>query len=222
MDSGWGTVGTFYKTGNECLGSFKAENFLTILIDYRLLKKSQYLLRFAVICIPLSLFFFSRDPSYKQDMRKDGVLNQSPPKLCISTESLESPVCDTREFVTNCSASKNPTSNYQQNTSDTNASEWNNGFSRTQLKTGCAPMKQFNHHDSDKKDTVGRVSEVDGNKGHDGRLPDCGLKGKQSKEEPLNVRQRDDSGNVQPPEDADYEDASDGDNVSDNLISNHV
>ncbi|XP_023716057.1 uncharacterized protein LOC111869078 isoform X4 [Cryptotermes secundus] len=154
----------------------------------------------------------SRDPSYKQDMRKDGVLNQSPPKLCISTESLESPVCDTREFVTNCSASKNPTSTYQQNTSDTNASEWNNGFSRTQVKTVCAPLKQFNHHDSDKKDTVGHVSEVVGNKGHDGRLPDCGMEGNQSKEEPLNIRQRDDSGNVQPPEDADYEDASDGDN----------
>lgn len=83
-------------------------------------------------------------------------------------------------------------------------------------------MKQFNHHDSDKEDTVGHVSEVDGNKGHDGRLPHYNMEGRQGKEEPLNARQRDDSGNVQPPEDADYEDASDGDNVSDNLIFNHV
>jgi hypothetical protein len=48
------------------------------------------------------------------------------------------------------------------------------------------------------------------------------MEGRQGKEDPLNARQRDDSRNVQLPEEADYEDASDGDNVSHNLISNHV
>jgi hypothetical protein len=83
-------------------------------------------------------------------------------------------------------------------------------------------MKQFNHHDSDKEDPVGRVSGVDGNKSRDGRLQDCNMGGRQGREEPLNARQRDDSSNVQLSEEADYEDASDGDNVSDSLISNRV
>jgi hypothetical protein len=38
--SGWGTMGALCEYGNECLGSFKSENFLTILPDYLLLKKS--------------------------------------------------------------------------------------------------------------------------------------------------------------------------------------
>jgi hypothetical protein len=168
------------------------------------------------------MFYFSRDPCYKQGTRKDNVLNRSPPKLYISTESLESTICGTREFDTNCSASKHPTSNYQYNSGDTKASEWNNSISRTQLNTGCPHMKQFNHHGTNKEVSVSHVSGVDGNKSHHGRLRDCDMVGRQGKEEPLNARQRDDSSNIQPPEEADYEEASDGDNVSDNLISNHV
>jgi hypothetical protein len=168
------------------------------------------------------LFCYSRGPSYKQDIRRDDVLNQSPPKLYISTESLESSVCGTREFVTNCSASKHPTSNYQHNTGDTKVSEWNNGISRTQQNTGCPPGRHFNQRDANKEDLMGHVSEVDGNKGRDGRLPDRDMEGREGKVESLNARQRDDISIVQRPEEADYEDASDGDNVNVNLITNHV
>jgi hypothetical protein len=82
-------------------------------------------------------------------------------------------------------------------------------------------MKRFNHHDSDKEDSAGHVTEVEGNKGHDGRLPECDM-GRQDKEEPLSARQRDGSSNVQRTEEADYEETSDGDNVSHDLISNRV
>jgi hypothetical protein len=154
-------------------------------------------------------------------MRKEDVLNQTPLKLFVNTESLESSSHVNREFVTNPSTLKHLTSNYQLDIGDTRASEWNNGVSKTpQQAMRCT--RQFNQNDSNKAEPVVQVSEVDGNKSQADQMADCEVNRGHSKEESLNARQK---GDVQQPEEADYEDASDGDNVSVNLImllSNHM
>jgi hypothetical protein len=159
-------------------------------------------------------------------MRKEDILNQNPSKLSMSTESVESFTHGNREFVTNRSTSEHLVSNYQQETSDIKASERNNVVIKTKQTTRCPSTRQFIQNESNKAEPVIQVSEADGNKGNGDQLPNYEVDKGHSMEESLNIRQRGGSiSGVQHPEEADYEDASDGDNVSGNsitTISNHL
>lgn len=144
----------------------------------------------------------------------------------MSTESVESSTHGNREFVTNRSTSEHLASNYQQEISDVNASERNNAVIKPQQSTRCPSARQFSQNQLNKPEHVFPVSEVDGNKGNGDQLSNYEVERAHGVEESLNVRQR--GGNIsdiQHPQEADYEDASDGDNVSVNsitIISNHL
>jgi hypothetical protein len=108
------------------------------------------------------------------------------------------------EFITNCSNSKQLTSNCRPDTGDTAASGQNNGINKTEQNTRCPSAREFNQNESSKAETMGQVSEVAG------QLQSYEKERGQSNEEQFSARQRE----WQQPEEADYEDASDGDNVS--------
>lgn len=161
-------------------------------------------------------FFFSRDPTYRQDRRKDDDVNQNSPKQCIATETVESSTPSNREFI-NHSTTKHLASNNQQETSDIETSERNNAVIKTQQPS--LSTRQFNQNEPSKTEPIIQVSEVDVSKGHGDQLPNYEVEKGYSIDEPLTVRQRGGSvSNVQHPEEADYEDASDGDNVSETQL----
>lgn len=137
-------------------------------------------------------------------MKKEDVLIPSPPEPCISTENLEPSVHGNMESIKNCSNSKLLTANCQPDTGDTAASGRSNWINKTEHDIKCPSAREFNQNESSKAETMGQVSEVAGQlqsyeKGRD-----------HSNEEHFSAKQ----GKWQQPEEADYEDASDGDNVS--------
>lgn len=86
---------------------------------------------------------------------------------------------------------------------------------KTQQTTRCPSTRQFNQYESNKAQPVIQVSEVDGNKGND-QLPHYEVEKGHGMEGSLRGGSISD---VQHPVEADYEDASDGDNVSVNSIN---
>jgi hypothetical protein len=136
-------------------------------------------------------------------MKKEDGLVPSPSKPCISTESLQSSVLGNVEFITNCSNLKQLTSNCRPDTGDTAASVQNNGISKTEENTSCPTAREFDENESSKAEAVGQVSEVAS------QLQNCEKERGHIKEEHFSAKQE-----WQQSEEADYEDASDGDNVS--------
>jgi len=147
-------------------------------------------------------------------MKKEGVLIPSPPEPCISTESLESSVHGNMESIKNCSNSRQLTANYRPDTGDTAASGQSNRLSKTEQNTKCPSAREFNQNESSKAETMGQVSEVAG------QLQTYENERDYSNEEHFNAKQR----KWQQPEEVDYEDASDGDNVSVlyTVVHNHM
>jgi len=137
-------------------------------------------------------------------MKKDDVLIPSPPEPCISTESLESSVHGNMESIKNCSNSKQLTANCRPDTGDIAASGQSNGIKKTEQTTKCPSAREFNQDESSKAETVGQESEVAG------QLQSYEKERDHSNEEHFSAKQR----KWQQPEEVDYEDASDGDNVS--------
>ena len=137
-------------------------------------------------------------------MKKENVLIPSPPEPCISTESLESSVYGNGESIKNCSNSKQLTANCRPDTGDTAASGQSNGINKTEQNIRCTSAREFNQNESSKAEAMGQVSEVAG------QLQSYEKERDRSNEEHFSAKQRE----WQQPEEADYEDASDGDNVS--------
>lgn len=134
-------------------------------------------------------------------MKKEDVLIRSPPEPCISTESLESSVHGNMQSIKNCSNSKQLTANCWPDTGYTAASGQGNGIDKTEQNTKCPSAREFNQSESSKAEAMGQVS---------GQLQSYEKERDHSKEEHFSAKQR----KWQQPEEADYEDASDGDNVS--------
>jgi len=137
-------------------------------------------------------------------MKKEDVLIPSPQEPCISTKSLESSVHGNMESIKNCSNSKQLTANCQSDTGDTAASGQSNGIRKTEQNTKCPSAREFNQNESSKAETMGQVAEVAG------QLQSYEKERDHSNKEHVSAKQR----KWQQPEEADYEDASDGDNVS--------
>jgi len=108
------------------------------------------------------------------------------------------------ESIKNCSNSKQLTANCQSDTGDTAASGQSNGIRKTEQNTKCPSAREFNQNESSKAETMGQVAEVAG------QLQSYEKERDHSNKEHVSAKQR----KWQQPEEADYEDASDGDNVS--------
>lgn len=108
------------------------------------------------------------------------------------------------ESIKNCSNSKQLTANCRPDTGDAAASGPSNGINKTEQSTRCPSAREFNQNESSEAETMGQVSEVGG------QLQSYEKERHHSNEEHFSAKQR----IWQQPEEADYEDASDGDNVS--------
>jgi hypothetical protein len=108
------------------------------------------------------------------------------------------------DSIKNCSNSKLLTANCQPDAGDKAASRQSIGISKTEQNTRCPSAREFNQNESSKAEAMGQVSEVAG------QLQSYEKERDHSNEKYFSAKQR----KWQQPEEADYEDASDGDNVS--------
>lgn len=137
-------------------------------------------------------------------MKKEDVLIPCPPEPCISTESLESSVHGSMYSIKNCSNSKQLTANCRPDTCDTAASGQSNEINKTEQNTKCPSASEFNQIESSKAEAMGQVCEVAG------QLQSYEKERDHRNKEHFSANQR----KWQQPAEVDYEDASDGDNVS--------